>query len=217
MIRHIYRLYTIFLVTGYLVFVSAPISAQVPVPELLLEDVIARYQDTMAAEFIHTTTSEIWEGTQTLTGEVKLWGDRYRIETFNEIITGQGDEAWIYRPNDNQILVTKIDGDGVAYSPLALFRSYDELYRPLSSTREIFDGASHFRLDLSPIQEDFTISSLTLWIRESDQMITRIVTLDESLTQTEIQLNNIRVGIPIPPETFEFIPPEGVEVIDLRS
>ncbi len=217
MIRHIYELKTIALFTGCLFFVSAPVLAQTLEPESLMEEVIARYQDTMEAEFIHTTTSQIWDGTQTLTGVVKFWADQYRIETLNEIITGQGDEARIYRPAENQLLITKIDGDGIGYSPLALFRSYDDLYRPLSSERVMLDGAPHYRLDLSPVQENLTISSLTLWIHEHDRLITRIVALDESLTQTEIQLSRIRVGLPIPLETFEFTPPAGTEVIDLRS
>ena len=48
-------------------------------------------------------------------------------------------------------------------------------------------------------------------------MIKQIVALDQSSVRTEIELENIRVGLPIPPETFEFRAPEGAEVIDLRS
>lgn len=190
--------------------------AQMPSPAALLEEVVDRYQGTMEATFVHHLTSEAWTGSQTLTGTLQLSGDHYRIETFHEVITGQGDEVWIYRAEENQVIITTIDGDGVAYSPGALFRSYGELYQPHIASREILDGVSYFRLELYPVQEDFAISSLTLWIREYDRIIKRMVALDQSSIRTEIELENIRVGLPIPPETFEFRVPEGAEVIDLR-
>ncbi len=201
---------------GFTIPVSAGALAQVPSPMALLEEVVARYQNTMEATFVYHLTPEAWDGSQTLTGTLQLWGDRYRIETLHEVIIGRGEEVWIYRAADNQVLITTVDEDGMAYSPGALFRSYAELYHPHASSREILNGVSYFRLELYPLKEDFAISSLTLWIRERDRMIQQMVALDQSSVRTEIELENIRVGIPIPPETFEFTAPEGAEVIDLR-
>ena len=217
MIRSASGLRVALILIGYIVPVSTGVLAQVPSPVALLDEVVARYQNTMEATFVHHLTSEAWDGSQTLTGTVQLWGDRYRVETLHEVITGQGEEVWIYRAADNQVLMTTVDRDGLAYSPGALFRSYGELYHPHASSREILDGVSYFRLELYPLEEDFAISSLTLWIREHDRMIKQIVALDQSSVRTEIELENIRVGLPIPPETFEFRAPEGAEVIDLRS
>ncbi|MCY4170677.1 MAG: outer-membrane lipoprotein carrier protein LolA [Bacteroidetes bacterium] len=191
--------------------------AQVPSPSSLLQQVTSRYQDPIVASFVHTSTSEYWEGSQSVTGSIQLHQNQYRIETLTEIITGIDNEAWIYRPQENQVLITTIDAEGLAYSPGTLLRSYEEFFDARTSDYEILNGIPHFRLELYPTQTDFSISTLTLWIRESDRMITKMVTMNQSSTRTEITLSNILVGIALPPETFEFSPPEGVEVIDLRS
>ena len=211
------RLNKLLLLFGCVISVPAYTLAQVPSPMSLLEDVVARYHNTVEATFTHQLTSDIWDGSQITTGVIQLWGDQYRIETLYEVITGQGQDAWIYRPEENQALLITIDEEGLAYSPGTLFRSYEKLYIPHASAYEILDGIPHFRLELYPTQENFTITSLTLWIRERDRIITRMVAIDQNSMRTELELENIRVGIPIPPKTFEFTPPEGVEVIDLRS
>lgn len=204
---------------GFGLIVSCPTwgFAQVPSALSLLEEVLARYQTTMEADFVHTLTSEIMDGSQTLTGHVQLKGSQYRIETLYEVIIGQGDEAWIYRPQEKQVLITRVDDPTRAYSPSALFQSYGDLYHAHTSSYELVDGVAYFRLELSPIDSEFEITSLTLWIREQDRIITRMVALDQSSIRTVIELENVRIGIPISPEIFEFSPPEGVEVIDLRS
>ena len=191
--------------------------SQIPSADVLLEKVALRYQDTMEASFEHTLTSDFWDGSQTMTGSIQLYKNQYRIETLYEVITGQDDEAWIYRPEENQVLITTIDEEGLAYSPGTLFRSYENFYNAHSSDYELLDGIPHFRLELSPIQADVSIMSLTLWIRESDLIPTKMELMNQNSTRIEIHLSNIRVGVPFPPDIFEFTPPEGVEVIDLRS
>ncbi len=217
MIRSISRLKIALILFVYIVQVSTGAVAQVPQPMVLLQEVISRYQNPMEATFVHRLTSEAWDGSQTLTGTIQLWGDQFRIETFDEVILGQGEEVWIYRAADNQVLMTTLDMDGLAYSPGALFRSYEDLYYAHDSSRETLHGVSYFRLELYPLDENFSITSLTLLIRERDRAIKQIVAVDQSLIRTEIELDNIRVGITIPPENFEFRVPEGAEVIDLRS
>ncbi|MCY4160000.1 MAG: outer membrane lipoprotein carrier protein LolA, partial [Bacteroidetes bacterium] len=187
----------VLLVCGYFVSVPLCTMAQAPSPMSLLEELVVRYQTTMEASFVHQLTSELWDESQIFTGQVQLWGDRYRIETLSEIIIGRGEEAWIYRPEENQVLITTIEGEGLAYSPGALFHSYEELYYPHTSTYEILDGIPHFRLELIPVQENFSISSLTLWIRETDHVITRIVAVDQNSMRTELDLKEIQTGIPI--------------------
>jgi len=191
--------------------------AQTPSPSCLMKDVTLQYQDPIEASFTHTLTSDFWEESQLIIGSIQLHKNRYRIETLTEIITGIDNEAWIYRPEDNQVLITNIDAEGLAYSPGTLLRSYDEFFDARRVDYESLNGVPHFRLELYPTQPDFSISTLTLWIRDRDRMITKMVILSQSSTRSEITLSNIRIGVSIPPETFDFSLPDGVEVIDLRS
>lgn len=202
---------------GYAISFSPNTPAQVLTPESLLEEVVSLHQGTMEASFVHKLSSELWEGSRTLTGSIRLSGDQYRIETLFEIIIGRGDEVWIYRPEDQQVLITSVEESDLAYSPGALFHSYERLYRAHAYTRETLGGIPHFRLELHPAEENFLIRSLTLWLKADDRLVTRLVALDQDDTRTEIELTEVRVGVPIPPETFEFTLPEDVEVIDLRS
>jgi len=211
------RLLTTLLFLGCIIGTHTNVQSQIPSADVLLEKVALRYQDTMEASFEHILTSDLWDGSQTMIGSIQLYKNQYRIETLYEIITGQDNEAWIYRPEENQVLITTIDEEGLAYSPGTLFRSYENFYDAHTSDYELLDGIPHFRLELSPIQTDVSITSLTLWIRESDLIPTKIVLLSQNSTRTEIHLTDIRVGVTLPPAIFEFYPPEGVEVIDLRS
>ena len=102
---------------GYAISFSPSTPAQVLSPESLLEEVVSLYQGTMEASFVHQLSSELWEGSRTLTGSIQLSGDQYRIETLFEIIIGRGDEVWIYRPEDQQVLITTVEESDQAYSP----------------------------------------------------------------------------------------------------
>ena len=207
----------VLVLVGFAVSFSPSPRAQVLSPESLLEEVVSLCQGTLEASFVHKLSSELWEGSRTLTGNIQLSGDQYRIETLFEIIIGRGDEVWIYRPEDQQVLITSVEESDLAYSPGALFQSYEKLYRAHAYTRETLSSIPHLRLELHPSEENFLIRSLTLWLKADDRVVTRLVASDQDETLTEIELTDVRVGVPIPPETFEFTLPEDVEVIDLRS
>ncbi len=200
-----------------IIAIHSNVQSQIPSANVLLEKIAIHYQEPIEASFEHILTSDLWEGSQTMTGSIQLHKNQYRIETLYEVITGQDDEAWIYRPEENQVLITTIDEEGLAYSPGTLFRSYERFYDAHTSEYDLLDGVPHYRLELSPIRSDVSITSLTLWVREHDLIPTKMVVLNQNSSQTEIHLSNIRVGVSFPPDMFEFYPPEGVEVIDLRS
>ncbi len=184
---------------------------------LLLADVMAQYQGAMQASFTHTMTSPVWDGQHVTHGQIILQDDRYRIETEYELIIGHGADIWIWRPEDNQLLISSTDDEGLAFAPGALFRDYSRHYaaRDIAVTQE--RGVPHYQLTLTPVSDNFPVREIVLWVRQPERLITRIRVVDYNDTQMEFRLSDIVPAADIAPGTFEFRPPDGAEIIDLRS
>ena len=185
-------------------------------PDELLAEVMAQYQGAMQASFTHTMTSPVWDGSQVASGRIVLQDDLYRIDTPHELIIGQGADTWIWRPEDNQLLISTTVDDVLAFAPGTLLRDYHRHYVAHSVDIVYVSGVPHYQLKLLPISEEYSVHDAVLWIRQSDRLITRIRTIDHNDTQIDFRLSDIIPAVQVAPDTFEFTPPHGAEIIDLR-
>ena len=198
-------------------FISHCTTTMAQQPDALLAEVMAKYQGAMQASFTHTMTSPIWDGEQVASGHIVLQDDLYRIETPQELIIGRGTDTWIWRPEDNQLLISTTGEDGLAFAPGALLRDYNRHYAALSVNETHVSGVPHYQLTLLPISEEYPVRDVVLWIRQSDHLITQIRALDNNDTQMDFRLRDIVPAVQVAPSTFEFSPPDDAEIIDLRS
>ncbi len=79
------------------------------------------------------------------------------------------------------------------------------------------DGARHYRLNLKPKSPDSFFREATIWMRDRDDIITKLTVLDVNETRMVFTLDNIELNPVLDTDPFLFTPPDGVEVIDLRS
>ena len=80
-----------------------------------------------------------------------------------------------------------------------------------------FDGEKHFELRLQAKDPSYFFREATLWMRDSDAIITRLEVKDVNETRMLFTLKNIELNPSLDADLFIIVPPEGVEVIDLRS
>lgn len=206
-----------------LLLLSAPSSAQTPSDVSAGEDVLARVQATYAAldglqaTFVQRVTSDFAEGTSQLEGRLLLAPEKYRIETSEQTLVTNGETTWVYTPQDKQVIVNDADADPASFSPATLFGNYADRFAVDSTWTERRRGASHDVLVLTPTVPQTTYTTMTLWVRRSDTLVTRLRVADRSGATITIDLQDLVANPQMDAETFRFDPPDGVDVVDLRS
>lgn len=168
---------------------------------------------TLRAEF----TQELWTADQRLlqteTGTLSLSRPnrfRWTYAAPTELtVVADGEQLWIYDVELAQVTVAPFD-ESVGSSP-AMLLSGD------SSVRDGFDVAEQYRLDgldwvkLVPKQGGSDFTSVRIGF---DGSAPRRLELVDGLNQvTRIELAGLSLNPELPPDTFEFEAPAGVDVI----
>jgi outer membrane lipoprotein carrier protein len=180
-------------------------------------DVLARLRasyssmDALRAEF----TQEV--GGARLEGTLLLQGDRYRIETPDQVLVTDGATAWAYSKDDRQVLINDAVEDVTAFSPSAFFTRYPDRFDVQVTGSETVSGARHDVLRLTPRDSGAQVREVTLYVRATDSIPTRVRVVDGNGTTLVFDLRNIERNPRLPADAFRFVPPAGAEVVDLRS
>lgn len=172
---------------------------------------------SLRAEFTQTMSSTFSDQEDSSSGTLTLSGDKYRVETGSQTLVTDGTTTYVYLPTEKQVLINNASNDETSFSPSEFLLNYDERFNVSGVTEAQVDGQAHYKLTLSPKRDDSFFQEATLWMRDRDAVITRLEVLDVNETRMTFQLENIQLDPSLPADTFTFTPPEGVEVIDLRS
>lgn len=170
----------------------------------------------LRADVEQTIRSPYTDTPQYFTGSLVSQGERYRIEAPNQTVVTDGATIWVYDERRKQVLVGTPSQDPTVLHPSDLFRVREDYDATLVETTQR-DGVSHHVLRLSPKTEDAPFTDITLWVRASDALVTRVQATDVNDAVITIELSNLETAASTPDRTFTFDPPEGVEVVDLRS
>lgn len=173
--------------------------------------------NALRAEFTQTLSSNYGGGASAFSGVVVLKGNQYRVETSTQTLVSDGKVTWIYSPAEKQVLVNTAVEDETTFSLNDFFLTYDEKYQAVSSQATRLNGQKHARLKLQPKSKDSFFREVTIYVRDSDTVVTRLEVLDVNDTKMVFNLKNIQLNPSVQPSTFTFTPPQGVEIIDLRS
>lgn len=194
-------------------------NVQAQTADQVYERLKARYKSiqSVRAEFTQTTTSDYDDGAATTRGVLLMQGNKYRVETGDQTLVTDGKVTWVYVPRDRQVLVNDYVEDETTFSLNDFFFDYAERYRVTNVSTAQLDGQKHFVLTLVPKAQDTFFTEVVLSMRDRDELVTRLQVQDVNGNRMDFRLANIEVNPPIGAETFTFRPPQGVEVVDLRS
>ncbi len=173
----------------------------------------ARYEstDALRAHFTQTIGDAAMEGTLTLRG------DAYRIETGDQTLVTDGTTAWVYSKADKQVLVNDAVADETAFSPADFFTNYPDRFDVQVQGSEAIGGVRHDRLKLTPKSGGAFLKEVTLFVRTSDALPTRVQIVDGNGTRVAFDLRDVEVNPRLSSDVFRFVAPQGAEVVDLRS
>jgi outer membrane lipoprotein carrier protein len=186
--------------------------------DAFLARVQSRYEalDAFQARFEQTVESDFAQQATDTEGLLIVSGNRYRVETDQQTYVTDGETSWIYSPADRQVVVNDASADDVSLSPETFFTDYANRFT-LESRRDVRDGGVRYAVvDLTPVTERSSFQRVTLRVRLSDLVITRLNVEDRSGSTVTIRLEDVVLNPRLPAGVFTFTPPDDAEVVDLR-
>ncbi|RTZ96044.1 MAG: outer membrane lipoprotein carrier protein LolA [Deltaproteobacteria bacterium] len=132
-----------------------------------------------------------------------------------QTIVSDGRQLWVYRPQDNQVMVGKTPaffGNGKGAGFLADLTS---LKKQFDISREKDTPEGDYRLTLAPKEKTQEISAIHLIVAKETFTITEIITVNIYGDETRIQFSDIQFQEKIDNTVFSFDIPDGVDVIHL--
>ena len=138
--------------------------------------------------------------------------DKLRIEFKNSILVSDGSTNWNYNQKENKVIISKNDDNNA--SPFSLRKVILDYPKECLVSSEIENGTEV--LILTPNKESSIGYSLIKIWANNENFINRIVLKDKADNLTQIDFSKYKVNQKITDSKFNFTPPEGSKVIDLR-
>jgi len=206
----------ILLVVLLLAGLSDPVQAQ---DASSLEALQSRYDqlDGLQARFVQITASEFARDSSQIEGRVLLSGNKYRVETPSQTVVNNGTTSWIYSPADSQVVVNDAEADASTLTPQTFLTSSAERYDVASTRTTRRDETPHEILSLKAANDSARFEEATLWVRQSDRIVSRLRATDRNGATLDLRLYDIEVNPGFDDQPFTFSPPTGIEVVDLRA
>jgi len=177
------------------------------------EEVLKNIQDKF-----ETITDLSANLTQSVNGTVNLKGIIYfkkenqlRFEFKNILIVSNGETSWSYNQKDNKVFITDYESEG---NKILSIRQLIYTY-PEDCEISTFESDGKKVLKLIPKDDTFSFNSIQLFV-DSDYLITRALLDDPATGEIQIALSDYKLNTNLPDSFFQFSPPEGSQVIDLR-
>jgi len=156
--------------------------------------------------------------TQSVNGNVNLKGKVYykkenqvRFEFKNILIVSDGETSWSYNQKDNKVIITDYESEG---NKILSMRQIIFEY-PQDCDLSTFKSEGQIVLELIPQDNEFSFTSIKLFIDE-DNLIAKALIDDPATGEIQIELSDYQLNKNLPDSFFQFSPPEGSQVIDLR-
>ena len=179
----------------------------------------ARYDQLngLRGSFTQVTASEFADDSSRIEGRVLLAGNKYRVETPGQTVITNGTTTWIYSPADSQVVINDAEANTSTITPQTFLTASAKRYDVASTRTARQEGVPHDVLSLTAASDSARFREATLWVRQSDRIVTRLRATDRNGATLDLRLHGIVVNPTFEGTPFTFSPPEDIEVVDLRA
>ncbi len=139
----------------------------------------------------------------------------YLVPDPQTIIT-DGNDLWVYRPEENQVLVGKAPaffGEGKGAGFLSNIKMVRQSFK---ISLEPVENPEQYRLRLVPNKSSVDLMEVMLDIAKKTFDLIQITTFNVYGDETRIELKNVSFNDPPPEALFRFDVPEGVDVLQIN-
>jgi outer membrane lipoprotein carrier protein len=128
---------------------------------------------------------------------------------YKQLIVADGDKVWIYDADLEQVTV-RAQGTEEAHSPLTVLTDLSQLDRDFTTSEQgEHDGLAWLRLKSKDKEPQFAYADLGF----DANGLARMQFEDTLGDKTEIRFSDWKRNPQLPPDSFKFTPPPGVDVI----
>ncbi len=198
-------------------------TAGAQVQPLTVKDVTDRMQsryemiDDATASFTKHVKLGFSNIDQTYSGTIMMKKPtKMRIEAENETIVTDGATVWLFSPVNNQVLIDRYKENQNSISPENFMLNLPKDYYATLLGVEKSKGSTTVTLKLVPKDDRSFVKSVKIMIDESSWNVRSIDIMDVNDTETIYTFKDLRLNTSISDKEFEYVPPPGVEVVDLR-
>jgi len=184
----------------------------------IIEKVQSKYDklDNVILNFTQSVRFKVNKSEQQASGTLYFKKkNKYRIESDQHLIVTDGVTSWSYSPQNKQVIVDKYKEDTHSLSPEHLLVGYPQDFYSSLIGEEKLGTESVYVLKLTPKEDNSFATKLKIWVSKN-WIIKKVETSDISGAVTTYTIKDVVIDKGIPDSKFEFKPPQGVDVIDLR-
>src|SRR5690348_7231842 len=176
-------------------------------------DAFATGLHSLTGSFSQTLVDPNGNAGKTSTGTLAPEAPRqFRWETvapYKQTIVADGSRVWMYDPELEQVTV-KVQSSEEAHSPLTVLTDIKQMDREFKVTEQgERDGLVWLRLTSTAKDPQFAYADLGF----DANGLARMTFKDQLGSTTDIRFSDWQRNAPIPPATFNFVPPKGADVI----
>ncbi len=212
-------LYLIIFALGMLSIVSPSASFSLSL-DSILNQVEKRYDiNDFSVRFFQTSTLKAMEIQETASGKLQVKRPgmmRWDYEKPDkQIIVSDGTHLWVYRPEDNQVLVGRAPsffGEGKGAGFLSDIKS---VRKNFSITLENKEGEKSYRLKLIPKSQTQDLSRVYLVVSPDTFEVMEVITYNLYDDETRIELTDYLYDRNLGGDIFRFEIPDGTDVIKM--
>jgi len=188
--------------------------------DAILEKVEKRYAlSGFTAGFFQSSTLKALNITDTAVGKISIKRPAkmrwiYEAPERQSIIT-DGTRLWIYRPDDNQVML----GVAPSYFGAGKGASFLTDIRVMKQTFDISVEKARVpnrhKLKLVPKERAVDVTHIYVWISPQTWEVAEVATYNTYGDETRLEFSNIEFIDDLPDPLFVFVVPEGVDVVEL--
>ncbi len=205
----------VFLGMNHVALAKKKISAQ-----KILEKVHQKVESikTLEADFEETFHWVMIDEKQTFSGKLYIGeGDKFRLQTAEQVIVSDGKTLWTYDAGKKQVLIDNVNKSGNDLLPRRLLLKFQKDYRAKLIKEDPIDGRLCYVLELLSESEDVFIPKMTVWIDKQTWLTRKLRYEDVNQNITIYRLGKIKINGKIPESIFQYKIPPNVQVIDMRE
>ena len=199
---------------------ALPLFAEPPSAMQIVKNVQDNYNkiEDATIKFTQTVVFPLSKVSRTTSGTLYIKkGNKYRIDTEDKVIVTDGKTSWVYLPQSQQVLRDNFRNDKNTITPEKFLLDVPEDYfAVLLSTNKTTKG-NLYVLRLTPKSDNSFIRAITIEIEDSSWTIKSAVISDMNDTRYTYDVESLKTNTGLPNSEFEFVPPKGAQVVDLRQ
>lgn len=188
-------------------------------PAKIIQNVEKKLNSAKSVQFEFKQTY-IWELTgeeQTIEGELLLQGDdQFYIMTEDQVIVADGTTLWTYSKPSQRVLVDRLNNSDNTLLPRQILLQYTEEYTPRTIGEEVITGQEFVIIQFLSENRDVFFPEVRVWIEQDSWIPRKIEQTDINDNRTIYNLDSVEFDLQVDIDFFQFVIPEGVEVIDMR-